>query len=616
MIDSPTVSIDRGQSLTLSILKHEPRYDFADWAPRFLETPNGQRFDWWPHQIDPARDMFDRRVTRLALRWYSGGGKTYMLGAGFCYAAKELREDGAIMLPNAQDSEDWLKDEFMPIVEASPAVASMPMTRNLVRLKKWENGSRLLAIGANQDGRIRRLQAGVLYSDEADAVPHEESKGDKIDSFFKRSRGRKRQHAWISSYPSRVGFSRIDAECAIADLFQRLAECVHCGMEYVMHDNHLVWTPGEPETAKLHCQHCARELTEAQRFEMAMAAKWKNSEGKTREQTREEGYKGRVAYHLGCMYHVGPYNDEAHVSYMHEIAAEKEALAKAENPEKAKRVFVNTRSAESYEEEMLEKPEAHSYYSRRENYKPFEELPAGVLMLRAGVDAQKNRLEYEIVGYGDNEETWGISYGFVQGSPLRNATWEELWERLGQEFRHPSGRAIKVSGVAVDSGNWQDEILRAIRSRPRVWAVKGSNTLGKPIVGKPSTVGRPPSHQYQVGTHEAKDQIYQRARLKKDPAATGYPKGYMHFPKNEEYGPNAGGEGSGYFEMLFAEDATEKKAPSGEWLPFYECAKGKRNEALDIRVYANVAARIYPANFEKLKKSIWGDVALAENQDT
>jgi phage terminase large subunit GpA-like protein len=609
--------VSRSETLARSIVKHDPRYDFCDWAEKFLETPNGQRFRWWPHQHDPARDMFDRRVTRLALRWYSGGGKTYMIGGGFTYGVKELREKGGFMLPNAQDAEDWMKDEFMPLVNSSPAMRSIRITRDLVRLKTWENGGYLAAIGANQDGRIRRLQAALLYADEADAVKAEHSKGDKVDDFFKRSRGRKRQHQWVSSYPSRKGFSKIDSECESADLFNRVVKCWRCSTPYIMHTRQIVWTPKKPETAVLYCPHCERSIEEAARFDQAMAAEWRNAEGRTRQQTRDDGYSGRVAYHLGCMYHVGDYNDEAHVSYMHEIASEIEKLAQSDNPEKAKRVFVNTRDAESYEEELMEKPEANAYYDRREAYNPYETLPAGVLMLRGGIDVQGNRLEAVIVGFGQNDEEWGVSYRVIPGSPLKTSTWEAARKFMDNEFSHPSGKRLKVSGVCVDSGWRQDDVLKAIRNIPKWWAVKGAIALGKPIIGKPSVVGRPPTHQYQVGTHEAKDQIYQRARLTKDPEAAEYPKGFMHFPKIEEFGPSAGGEATGFFEMLFAEDATEKKAPSGEWLPFYECRKGQRNEALDVWVYAKAAAKIFTPNFEKLSKWMWsnGKQELAENQD-
>jgi phage terminase large subunit GpA-like protein len=37
-------------------------------------------------------------------------------------------------------------------------------------------------------------------------------------------------------------------------------------------------------------------------------------------------------------------------------------------------------------------------------------VPAGVLVLTAGVDIQKDRIECEVVGWGKDHESWSIAY--------------------------------------------------------------------------------------------------------------------------------------------------------------------------------------------------------------
>lgn len=48
---------------------------------------------------------------------------------------------------------------------------------------------------------------------------------------------------------------------------------------------------------------------------------------------------------------------------------------------------------------------------RREMYNC--EVPQDVVCLSAAVDTQDNRLEYEIVGWGREKESWGIKYGVI-----------------------------------------------------------------------------------------------------------------------------------------------------------------------------------------------------------
>ena len=55
-------------------------------------------------------------------------------------------------------------------------------------------------------------------------------------------------------------------------------------------------------------------------------------------------------------------------------------------------------------------------YKRREHYPA--EVPPGVLVLTMGMDTQDNRLEYEVVGWDRNEQSWGISRGIIPGRLL------------------------------------------------------------------------------------------------------------------------------------------------------------------------------------------------------
>jgi len=126
---------------------------------------------------------------------------------------------------------------------------------------------------------------------------------------------------------------------------------------------------------------------------------------------------------------------------------------------------------------------------RREDYRPYEMLPAGVLYILAFWDVQKNRVEGEIVGYGLNAQTWGLGYYVFKGSPLvppNVGVWAEI-ERTHQltNFPHPGGGPnLRISGGLVDCGNWKDSVCAFTRPRAkmRIFASRGSSSQ-RGIVG-------------------------------------------------------------------------------------------------------------------------------------
>lgn len=69
--------------------------------------------------------------------------------------------------------------------------------------------------------------------------------------------------------------------------------------------------------------------------------------------------------------------------------------------------------------------------ARRERYNC--DIPDEVLVLTAGVDVQDDRLEVEIVGWGPDEISWGISYKIFYGDPGQSAVWEQLDAYLQKE---------------------------------------------------------------------------------------------------------------------------------------------------------------------------------------
>jgi len=580
------------------LVRHRPRRDFIQWAEEEVYLPDGTRFKFRPAQREIAESIFDPTLPSVSVRAFSGFGKTFLFSVAFGYVIEQLRTASAVMLPAQTVADDLVSNSVMPILDTTPAVAGLLRKTDLKRTKIWWNGGALFSVGSNSASQIRRLEASFLYADEVDAIKQDKAdEGCRLQSFWKRGRGRKEQFRIATSYPSLKGFSKIDSLFDQSDGCRWYVNCCHCNHQYEMHHNQMRWEPGQPEKARLICPSCEESITDDQRKFMAECGTFLNKDGEKPKQGVHRGF------HVNCMAHTGDFSS-AFQGYLHEVAAEIEGIQKSESPDQARRVFMNTMASESYSEEFDEKPELDELYRRREDYEPKKCLPEGVLMLTMGVDVQKNRFEYMILGTGLNGELWGVDYGVVPSGPKKQESYRMLDKIRLKKWKQANGSTLAPVCTFVDSGYEQDLILDYTRERAgvRVYGIKGSPSLDKPMVNhKPTKVGRPPAPQIQLGTHAAKAQIFQALQLR-PPAdeSDGFPYGYFHFPSTPEFGDSAGGDATGFFQMLTAEESRLKKAPSGEWLPFFENVNKQRNEALDCCAYALAAARFMRPNYEKI----------------
>lgn len=56
------------------------------------------------------------------------------------------------------------------------------------------------------------------------------------------------------------------------------------------------------------------------------------------------------------------------------------------------------------------------------------------MVLTAGVDVQKDRLEVEVVAWGKSRENWSIDYRVFEGDTGRGEVWGKLSELLNHHF--------------------------------------------------------------------------------------------------------------------------------------------------------------------------------------
>ena len=246
-----------------------------------------------------------------------------------------------------------------------------------------------------------------------------------------------------------------------------------------------------------------------------------------------------------------------------------------------------------------ETEDEEEFLRRREFYEA--ELPKGVLCLTCGVDTQKERLEYEVVGYGKEDESWGIKKGVIAGKPDKEDVWEELDKVIDKIWTFKNGKGLKISLTFVDSGGLytQDVYMQCKkRKNKRVFAIKGANRADTPFVNPPKQVKIINDKKtvnttwlYLIGVDSGKEKIMSNLQVKE------IGERYCHFPLNDDRGYN-----KEYFTQLLSEQLTYK---NGKWR--WEKIPGRnRNEALDCRNYANAARYSLHIDFDKIEEKLKG----------
>jgi phage terminase large subunit GpA-like protein len=139
------------------------------------------------------------------------------------------------------------------------------------------------------------------------------------------------------------------------------------------------WPEGEPEEAYFVCSRNGCVIEHKHKRDMVERGEWRASEAV---------HGARVVPHLGGV-QLQPERDVG-------TARARVPRGAKGGPEKLK-TFVNTVLGETWQERG-DAPDWERLYNRRENYE-IGTVPEGVRFLTAGVDVQKDRFVYEVVGW-------------------------------------------------------------------------------------------------------------------------------------------------------------------------------------------------------------------------
>lgn len=477
-----------------------------------------------------------------------------------------------VVQPTVEMGKRWSKGRLAPLIQDTVCLRDKvkdPRSRdsgNTVQSKEFQGGQ-IVITGANSAVGLRSMPVRYLFLDEVDAYPPDaDSEGDPLTLAIQRTSTFARRKILIVSTPTVKGLSRIEKEFENTDQRYFFVPCPFCGHFQVLKWEGIHYDPNFTEVA-YECENCKGAIRDHHKTEMLSRGEW-------RATNQEKASDKVIGFHLSSLYSpVGWLSWESCVQN-YEMAKDNEQLLKA---------WTNTTLGLTWEEKG-DSPAWGVLFDRREHY-GIGTVPKGAYVLTAGVDVQNDRLEAEIVGWGQNMESWSIDYRIIYGSPSNAETWQKLSQLLEEEFESEDGVNRRISMLAVDTGFATQEVYNWVRAHSfnNVMAIKGVDNSLVPL-NSPTKVdinykGKKISggvRLWKIGVSILKGELY--GWLKKTKREDGsIPHGYCHFPEHV----------TEYFKQLTAEQLVTKIVkgyPKREWQKTRD-----RNEALDCRVYARAA---------------------------
>jgi phage terminase large subunit GpA-like protein len=617
---STLLPIDQAQADTGRAFRPPRRRRLSEWADEhyYLSAESAADVGRWrafPYQRGIMDAFTDPRVVSVAVMKSARVGFTKVLNTVVGYYMHQDPCPLMVVQPTLEDAQGYSKEEIAPMLRDCPALATLaPEARakdadNTILHKIFPGGS-LSLVGANSARGFRRVSRKVVLFDEVDGYPPSAgAEGDQIKLGIRRTDFYWDRKIGYGSTPTVSGRSRIETLFEEGDQRRRYVPCPHCGFMQVLQFANFRWPKGRPEDAVYVCIGCGAEIAHEHKRAMDQAGEWRpGPHPQFPDVPPPPPFDGHVSFHIWAAYSLSPNASWGQLC--------KEFASAEKSPDVLKTV-VNTWLGETWKDKG-EAPEWERLYQRRESY-DIARCPLGVLFLTAGVDVQKDRLVYEVVGWGRGKESWSIESGVLLGETanLHSDVWTQLDALLERAYPSPTEVYLSIRVLAIDSGYNTQTVYNWGRKKPpnKVIAVKGLER-SKVLVGTPSPVdisiaGRMLKRGYRVwplGVDVAKTELY--GWLKIDPptdearaAGETYAPGYCHFP---QYGEE-------FFKQLTAEQLVPHRKRNGFTVHVWEKIPGRENHQLDCRVYARAAALV--AGLDRLSDADWLELARIAGQE-
>lgn len=572
-------------------LKPPPRLNLSDWANEYfrLSAESAAQAGRWtslPYQREILDSITDPKVTHVSVMKSARVGYTLMVSAALGYYIHQEPCSILMVQPTVDDAKGYSKETIAPMLRDVPVLSKIIFedaedtgpknSGNTITHKKFPGGVLSLA-GANSGAGLRRVSRRVVIFDEVDAYPPSAgSDGDPVKLGTKRAEYFWNRKILAGSTPLVAGASRIERMFEDGDQRRFYVPCPQCDFKDILvfrqassGGHYMQWPEGKPKEAHFVCSENGCVIEHSQKRQMVEHGEWRAS----------KPFDGHASFHIWAAYSYSPNATWGQIA---------EEFLASKNDSETLRVFVNTVLGETWKE-VGDAPSWERIYNRREQY-DVGTVPEGPIVLTAGVDVQKDRWVYEVVGWGKGKESWSIDAGVIAGDTSNESDWIRLDELLNRTYQTVAGSPMPIHMLAVDSGFNTQMVYNWTRRHPmsRVLAVKGASTTTRTILGTPTPVDvtirgkriARGARVWPVGTDMAKAELYGWLRLPIPEEDGAFPDGFCHFPEHDKE----------FFKQLTAEHLVSTVDRRGFTIYEWQKIGGRENHQLDARVYARAAA--------------------------
>ncbi len=487
-----------------------------------------------------------------------------------------------VMQPTLEMAEGWSTDRLAPMVRDTPSLrakisdAKSRDSGNKLLQKRFAGGQ-LVIVGANSPASLASRPMRVILADEVDRYPASAGvEGDPLTLAYKRTNNFWNRRKLAGSTPTIAGSSRIEAKFEESDKRFFFVPCPHCDEHQVLKWEQVRWEKTKSgahraDTAHYVCEHNGCIWDDADRWSAVLKGEWRAT----------EPFNGIAGFHIW----------EAYSSWV-KLSSTVAAFLLAKKTPETHKVWTNTALGLTWVEKG-EAPDWQRLYERRSQQLRLGEVPEWVARITTGTDVQRNRIEASIWGWGEGMRSVLIDHRVFMGDPAGEEVWLELTAFLSEEWETPSGRRLRMTKLAIDTGDGHSttQVYNWARKHPReVMAIKGVGKFdaSQPVIG-PTWVdvtvrGRKVQRGvqlYTIAVSVFKSETYAWLRLDQPLDGQPFPNGYIFLPM---------GVDEEWLQQLVAEQlVTVKNKRTGFTRQEWQKTR-PRNEAIDCRVYARGAA--------------------------
>lgn len=549
-----------------------PRLRLSDWIETHMRLPEGVsalpgRVTLWPYQREIADAISDPELERVTLvKPVRVGFTTLLTGALASYVANEPSPILAL-LPTEADARDYVVSDLEPIFEATPALRGLLSAeadetgRNTLLSRRFAGGS-LKIVAAKSPRNLRRHNVRVLLIDEADAM-EPGAEGSPITLAERRTLSFANRKIIIGSTPTIEETSNVLRSYARSDRRVFEVACPECGHWHEITWADIQWPEGEPERAHYVCPECGSVVEERHKASMVEGGRWRATAPHVR---------GHAGFRLNALV-----STLANASWG-KLAAE---FVEAKRSPDTLQVFVNTILAQGWREAAEEIDEA-ALAARAEPF-GLDAIPPDVLVITAGVDVQRDRLEIVFLGWS-RDEVFVLGQSVIYGDPAGDDVWSELDDALRTVWKHPKGGILRVDAAGVDAGDGEtmDRVIGFTRARMarRIYALKGA-TGNRPSIKASETKG---AKLFIVGVDGLKGQLASRLTRGRT----------VRFSDRLE---------ARFYEELASERLIMRYV-RGAPVRLWERIPGRRAESLDCVVYGMAVRGLVTANLDRREEEV------------